>query len=120
MSIHVPEICFEATNFTLIESRKEVSITSQDGNDAFWSVLFQVNDVSEQRLRVLYGWKADARWLAPKFPRWSVADAGVLYKLQLSELRTSGSDGESAGIEFLEVFLPVLNSRLNASGPQTP
>ena len=116
MSIHVPEICFEAKNYTLIQDRERVQIESEDGDDELWSVAFQLNDVSEQRLNVYYGWRADRNWVAPTMPRWSVAGTPALFKLQLTEqIPASIDSGEGGAIDFLEAFLPVLNARLNKS-----
>ncbi len=84
MSIHVPEICYEASNFSLLGDRKRMSIESNGEEQSFWSVMFQVNDVSERRVRVLYGWSTGKSWTAPRLPRWSVAGYPILYKLQLS------------------------------------
>lgn len=84
MSIHVPEICFEANSFTLTKERTPLMLDDESDADAFWSVMFRVNDVSQRPLQVVYGWNEGARWVAPEMPRWSVAGAPVLYKLQLA------------------------------------
>lgn len=116
MSIHVPEICFEAKNYSLIQDRERIQIdTNNNETDEFWSVAFQLNDVSERRLNVYYGWKSDDNWIAPAMPRWAVAGNPVLYKLQLSEQISASNDGSAGGAgEFLKAFLPVLNERLKA------
>ncbi len=113
ISVHVPEICFESTNYTLIQQRQRLDVKHDEGNDSFWTVTFQSNDVSERRLNVYYGWKAEDNWVAPDLPRWSVAGSPVLYKLQLTyELPAAGDESEASAEEFLRRFLPVLNARL--------
>ncbi|MCP4190604.1 MAG: exosortase-associated EpsI family protein [Planctomycetaceae bacterium] len=116
MSIHVPEICFEAKNYSLVQDRERIRVDSPTAvENELWSVVFQLNDVSEQRINVYYGWKADEHWVAPTMPRWSVAGNPVLYKLQLSEQVTTAVDGSEGGaLGFLESFLPVLDERLQA------
>jgi hypothetical protein len=96
MSIHVPEICYEASNFTLIQPRTLAPLPRKDRNDGFWSVVFRVNDVSQQQLRVLYGWSEGTTWQAPRFPRWSVASAPVLYKIQLSHVQAASTTQAAA------------------------
>ncbi|MDG2382739.1 MAG: exosortase-associated EpsI family protein [Pirellulaceae bacterium] len=117
MSIHVPEICFEAKNYSLVQDRERIQVDAGSAvENQLWTVVFQLNDVSEQRINVYYGWKAAGQWVAPTMPRWSVAGNPVLYKLQLSERITTSIDGSEGGaLEFLESFLPVLNERLEAS-----
>ncbi len=118
MSIHVPEICFEAANYTLVSSRERVELREDGHTDAFWSVQFRLNDASQQPLSVLYGWSKGGEWLAPRMPRWSVAGTRVLYKLQLStigvagEMSVDGSETETAGRAFLTDFLPLLRRQL--------
>ncbi|MCA9170845.1 MAG: exosortase-associated EpsI family protein [Planctomycetales bacterium] len=105
MSVHVPEICYEANNFTLLEARRQYEIAAADQTNCFWGVLFQLNDVSQQRLRVLYGWSEGGAWQAPQYPRWSVAGSPVLYKLQLSFAESSASASEQRSEAVLADFL---------------
>ena len=122
MSIHVPEICFEAANYTLVVPRERIQLQRDGHTDSFWSVRFRLNDVSEQPLHVLYAWSRGDAWLAPRLPRWSVAGAPVLYKLQLSTMepiRATATDDqpeESGGIAFLRAFLPLLDAQSAADG----
>ncbi len=109
MSIHVPEICFEARNFRLIQERQP----EQVDRDCFWHVGFQLNDVSERKLNVYYGWKVEDEWVAPKMPRWAVAGQPVLYKLQLSEHVSAAGQDEGGARDFLTHFLPLLNEQLD-------
>ncbi len=140
MSIHVPEICYEASNFTLLGDRRLVTLaestvasgsSARDGqgaarevttpsSDAFWGVSFQLNDVSQQRLEVAYGWSLGESWSAPTLPRWTVGAAPVLYKLQASHVQdpslsgAAGSAEHEASVlrEFLREFVPVLRESL--------
>lgn len=121
MSVHVPEICFEATNYRLVQDRERVQVSDGEREDFFWRVRFQMNDVTRRQIDVLYGWYSDGGWLAPQYPRWSVAGVPVLFKLQLlspvsdpwkTSDQTSGSFTDSIGNDFLKQFLPILNSEL--------
>jgi hypothetical protein len=137
MSIHVPEICYEASNFTLLGDRRLVTLadtkvasgsSARDGqgaarevttpsSDAFWGVSFQLNDVSQQRLEVAYGWSLGESWSAPTLPRWTVGAAPVLYKLQASHVQDpslSDAAANEASVlrEFLREFVPVLRESL--------
>ena len=114
MSIHVPEICYEASNFTLLSPRERVDVKAANRDHSFWGVTFQVNDVSERTVRVLYGWSAGQQWLAPLFPRWSVAGYPILYKLQLSFVgndpttRDQQASDEEIG-RFLDEAIAILD-----------
>ena len=124
MSIHVPEICYEASNFSLLGERERFVVAAAGQEHEFWSVTFQVNDVSERRVRVLYGWSTGQRWLAPRMPRWSVAGYPVLYKLQLSYVINDVlSRDPTASDELLDGFvqqtLPVLQQLIGDS-PDAP
>jgi hypothetical protein len=126
MSIHVPEICYESNNFTVLAPRSRFEVKASGAQHAFWSVLFQINDVSQQRLRVLYGWSDGGDWVAPRMPRWSVAGAPLLYKLQLSyATKSTSTDPEATNpqiADFLQHALPALAGGLTeepagATGP---
>lgn len=122
MSIHIPEICYEASNFTLLESRQLVQVPG-NSQDAWWGVRFRLNDVTQQELRVVYGWSTGGLWLAPRYPRWSVASAPLLYKLQMSCVEGIDRAAASAEVpqdtsrEFLRAFLPILQSALHGDQP---
>jgi hypothetical protein len=106
MSIHVPEICYEASNFTLLGARERLELHVADQDHAFWQVKFQLNDVSQRKLHVVYGWSDGGPWLAPRFPRWSVAGRPVLYKLQLSHVvRDSPAETDAADEDAVRSFL---------------
>jgi hypothetical protein len=106
MSIHVPEICYEASNFTLLGPRERFELEVEGRPHALWGVRFQVNDVSERRVRVLYGWSRGDEWMAPRLPRWSVAGAPVLYKMQLSHVdQDLATSDESEDDPVLRAFL---------------
>jgi hypothetical protein len=117
MSIHVPEICYEANNFTLLGPRQRFQVTAGGQQHTFWSVTFQVNDSTERKMRVLYGWSDGNQWLAPRMPRWSVAGEPVLYKLQLSYVINGGTpqepaDGQRMLSDFMADTLAVLQQLL--------
>jgi hypothetical protein len=119
MSIHVPEICYEAGNFTLLGPRQRFPVTVAGQEHSLWGVQFQVNDVSERKVRVLYGWSTGQQWMAPRMPRWSVAGAPVLYKMQLSyvvnDLTSANvSDTDPLLRSLLEDSITVLHELMDA------
>lgn len=116
MSIHVPEICFESNNYTLVEQRQEFDVAVNNATHQFWGVTFKMNDVTQRKLRVLYAWSEGDRWLAPRMPRWSVAGAPVLYKLQMSHTLSGAAEVDAKlrdelGRDFLEHVIQSLASR---------
>jgi hypothetical protein len=118
MSIHVPEICYEASNFTLLGSRERFTLEASGQQHALWSVRFQVNDVSERKVRVLYGWSRGGEWMAPWMPRWSVAGSPVLYKMQLSHIANDVTVGDRPDNDpllsaFLQDAITVLDELIN-------
>jgi hypothetical protein len=118
MSIHIPEICYEASNFTLLGDRERFPVTAAGQQHELWGVRFQVNDVSERKVRVLYGWSTGAQWMAPRMPRWSVAGAPVLYKLQVSHIvndptSTNPSDSDALLRNFLQDSMAILHDLIN-------
>jgi hypothetical protein len=110
MSIHVPEICYEASNFTLIESRRVWQVEANDQQHAFWGVVFKVNDVSQRQLRVLYGWSNGQTWVAPESPRWAVAGEPVLYKLQLAYALQHAGQTEISEQRLESLLLEIVNA----------
>lgn len=120
MSIHVPEICYESSNFTLLNERRRLELSetpaTSDASElpAWWAVDFQMNDVTQQHLQVAYGWSFGDQWLAPRFPRWTLAAAPVLYKMQLSHVqdRSSGDDPQRVLRSFLKDFVPAIQPHL--------
>ncbi len=120
MSIHVPEICYESSNFTLLNERELLELKEQPDTPAFWTVAFQMNDVTQQQLQVAYAWSFGDQWLAPRFPRWTLASAPVLYKIQASHIQDRAAGGEDRHRVlqgFLADFIPALKSSLAATTP---
>lgn len=115
MSIHVPEICYESSNFTLLHERQLLELPELTNKPAFWTVSFQVNDVTQQQLEVAYAWSYGDQWVAPRFPRWSLAAAPVLYKIQASHVQDRAvTDAQRQRVlqSFLADFVPVLRTSL--------
>lgn len=121
MSIHVPEICFESNNFTLLDERQRLDVPVGGRSHAFWRVRFRLNDVSEQHLQVYYGWSDGADWVAPSMPRWSLAGEPVLFKLQVSYSKGfEGSAGAAAGDRLVTEFLQQVIPRWAAETTAAP
>src|SRR5262249_49697393 len=65
MSVHVPEICYSAADFSQISERHRVSIGLGDTNDTAWMTQFHsMHDVQGTVVRVYYSWHDGQRWNA--------------------------------------------------------
>ena len=68
-------------------------------------------------LQVYWGWGAAGVWGAPDNPRLAYWQEPVLYKLYVSRLVTGEETGSEPCLDFLRVFLPVLQEVLFAEAP---
>ena len=117
MSVHVPEVCYESNNYTLLEDREIFNVEVNGQTHHFWSVHFRVNEVSQRELRVLYGWTNGGHWQAPRVARWSVAGEPVLYKLQVSHALTGlvhvdEQASQEATRLFMQMVIPLIQAKL--------
>lgn len=115
ISAHTPEVCFSSQNYTIVESRKRVSIRSPSGpENEFWALTFRSNDLAARTLQVYYGWSTDGRWSAPTQPRFRFATSPYLYKIQLSAYRRNGHSTSTNDLcrTFLEDCLPAIEGCL--------
>ncbi|MBJ42286.1 MAG: hypothetical protein CMJ80_03160 [Planctomycetaceae bacterium] len=123
MSVHVPEVCYESNNYTLLEDREIFNVEVNGQTHHFWSVHFRVNEVSQRELRVLYGWTNGGHWQAPRVARWYVAGEPVLYKLQVSHALTGlvhvdEQASQEATRLFMQMVIPLIQAKLESGASE--
>ena len=105
MSVHVPEICFNAQDYTQDGTRESVQL---DEENTVWGVNFRPNDLEARSVRVYYGWRLEnGNWTAAGNPRYQYGGEPVLYKIQLSSYvgGLGQSDQTDAALSFLMDFI---------------
>ncbi|WP_425616570.1 exosortase-associated EpsI family protein [Anatilimnocola sp. NA78] len=114
ISVHTPEVCYSARDYQITSDRKSWSLPESDSknSDTFWDLRLTANNVSETRLRVMYGWTNHQTWQAPDHPRFSYGGSPYLYKLQLAGPVNDDENQRDACNDFLTAFLPVLRNYL--------
>ncbi|MEX2176841.1 MAG: exosortase-associated EpsI family protein [Pirellulaceae bacterium] len=114
ISVHTPEICYSANDYTLGGERERLDLEDKQGSQhSFWQVNMKSNGADGGKLRVLYGWTTGTQWLAAKHPRYGYGGVPHLYKLQLATASTGQSSDEfDASKDFLANFLVPLRHQL--------
>ncbi|MFH1923094.1 MAG: exosortase-associated EpsI family protein [Planctomycetota bacterium] len=110
ISVHTPDICFSSRDYSILDERKRVAISSAAGPDhEFWAMTFQGKNLDAGMLRVYYAWTPGRHWTAPDDPRFKFADTRYLYKIQLASSVAPGADLETNDPcrNFLKDFLPA-------------
>ena len=113
IAIHRPEICYESRNYSVLGSKRKIETTDEvEHVQRLWAVDFQTNDINKQKMRVYYTWSNGQEWTAPNRPRLAFAGERVLYKLQIAE--ANPGESEDASLQFLHLFLPMLQKHINS------
>jgi len=118
ISVHTPELCYSANNYSVTRERKAVSITDQSGEKhTFWESHLRSNGLEGESLRVIYGWTTNGQWKAAERPRFEFAGVPHLYKLQLVGDLTFQRGGKEFDPceDFLTSFAVQLRPQLVAS-----
>lgn len=79
---HHPEVCYQRESFVC--DRHSKIWKPIESTDEFRIQRFRSRSLQSPAITVAYGWKADDRWVAPAYPRWSFADADSIHRLQIS------------------------------------
>jgi Protein of unknown function (DUF3485) len=115
IAVHTPEICYSSQDYALTTERTAVPIRDRNQREhTLWQVELRPNDVTGQPLRVLYGWGTGDAWSATDDPRFAHASAPYLYKIQLSGPAAHGASNSDPCQNFLQWFLPELQTHLVA------
>jgi hypothetical protein len=115
IAVHTPEVCFASRNYQSREQRKRVTIRgSTGGEDEFWALNFNIDNLRGDVLRTYYAWSTGGRWTAANDPRFQYVGQPYLYKMQLSSRLSAGIDLESDDPcrKFLQDFLPAVGQCL--------
>ena len=112
MSVHTPEICYSAADFSQISDRHQVSIVPGDTNDTAWMTQFHsTHDVQGSVTRVYYSWHDGQRWQAVDEPRVTYGGRPYLFKVQAATELPAGAenDAEDAARSLLQQFCSVFD-----------
>ena len=107
---HPPEICYETSANSLLNSRL-LSINVNDHQDHLRLLSYQSDSLIDGDFLVAYGFGADQRWDCPESPRMAYGGKPALFKLQvLTETANESSVTRPEGLmDFLFRLLPVLD-----------
>jgi hypothetical protein len=112
MSVHTPEICYSAADFSKISDRQHVNIAAGDTNDTAWMTQFHsTHDLQGSVIRVYYSWHDGQRWKAVEEPRVTYGARPYLFKVQvLTELPADAeNNAEDAARSLLQQFCSVFS-----------
>lgn len=127
VTAHTPDKCYVAAGFRMGPINPDTVELDAGNTDVaqFFTAPFQKNEeIESQRIRILWGWSADGKWIAPgtgtthKIP---LSRYPALFKLYVfgdcKEMEQSVQ--ETACDEFVRDFIPVLNQVLFHASPPT-
>lgn len=115
IAVHTPEICYSSKDYNITDERERVRIFPKGPQtDEFWGLTMRSNQVDADILRVYYGWANYGPWTAPDVPRITYGGGSKLYKMQLAVRLPPDANMEKGDAcqQFLQAFLPVVNSAL--------
>ncbi len=115
ISVHTPEVCYSSREYTPEGDRHRTDVTDQAGQEhTLWQLPLRANNLDASSLRVFYGWSTGSQWGAPEHPRFMFGSLPHLYKLQVAvtDHPASKAINFDAGKDFLECFLPQLQSQM--------
>ncbi|MGO9112642.1 MAG: exosortase-associated EpsI family protein [Thermoguttaceae bacterium] len=115
IAVHTPEICFPSQNYKSRDTRQQVAIPDDQGQeDRFWALSFKSKNIQEDLIRVYYAWSTGNRWSAADDARFAFVGSPYLYKIQLSSTLPAGADPKTDDTckKFLKDFVPVVRQYL--------
>jgi hypothetical protein len=113
ISVHTPDICYEAAGFEASGPPQLQEVHFESGaTQTFWTGKFRKpSSASAAHLEIFWAWNGGDGWSAPENPRLALSRHPVLYKLYV--VREVSPRAKSNVLDsfkdFLEVFLPELN-----------
>jgi hypothetical protein len=130
ISVHPPTVCFTGAGWRLASTPKPFAWTAPEGSDIeaeFWSCDFvRSTDEGPMVIRTLWAWSSSDDWLAHERPRLATAHHPYLYKMYVTAPNNPteipldtpfielDQDPPEALLEFLEIFLPAVNTALSS------
>jgi hypothetical protein len=119
---HTPDVCFVGQNQTMLKlQRKPIPIGAGEDSAKFYTAVFKRTESGiPHYTRAFWSWSADGFWSAPESPRVEFLGKQVLYKLYVTYPLAEEEDKieEGAGLDFIKVLLPKLDSVLFGKGTQ--
>ena len=119
MSLHTAEICWGSRGYQTRDQRQRVTVPDAEGSDQeFWALTFQTNDVTENLVRVYYGWSDGSGWSEKNERRLSLTRRSHLYKIDVVSTLPPGTDllTKDPCREFLKEFVPEVSRYLVSTG----
>jgi len=123
MSVHTPEICYSAADFSQNSNRQHVSVGPSDANDTAWMIQFHsTHDVQGSVTRVYYSWHDGQRWKAVDEPRVTYGARPYLFKVQVAtEVPADAeNDAEDAARSLLQQFCSVFDQSFTPTESRDP
>lgn len=111
ISVHTPDVCYEAAGYQQSGKKENVNYGDPAGNfDKSFFVL--PNALVNRRLEIAWAWSRDGlNWSAPESPRYAFARFPAVYKLYVvRELPAESKVADVTSKEFLEKLLPELRT----------
>jgi hypothetical protein len=120
LSVHTPEVCYRASNYSVHGNKQQLQIVDDEGEaHNFLSITLRENSAANRLLRVYYSWNRDQQWTSPESPRTTFAGAPMLYKIQVATHVDEGGPPSDAGERFLKVALPLIKyTYTNVNNPE--
>jgi hypothetical protein len=117
VATHTPEACYGASGYVL-GGKKPIDIETNTAAAQFWTSDATRTRVSEQtKIRLYWAWSVGQGWVAchdarREFPRFRHS---ILHKLYvIRDLNTPTAPGVEPCEQFLEAFIPVMQTKLFA------
>ncbi len=120
VATHTPEACYGAAGFQ-VGARMPIALDTNQGSAHFWTSDAMRTRVTEvTKVRIFWAWNGGEGWIASHDARreFSRSRYPILHKLyvlrDLNEPNPSTAEKDDACIAFLEILLPVLETKLFA------
>jgi hypothetical protein len=106
VATHTPDVCYQASGYTMVRGPKRQSMPLADGRMAHYYVAdFRKEKNSQvELLRIRWAWSADGNWSAPDRARFHYLRVSELYKLYVVTLlnpEAESSEDSPQALAFL-------------------
>lgn len=113
IAAHTPEICYGSQDFSIQGGRTRTKfVDRQQKEHSLWQVTMEPKNATVAPQTVLYAWGTGGPWSAVNDPRLAHAGEPYLYKIQLAGTPSTASDEFKAWEDFLQWFLPDIETHL--------
>ena len=118
VATHTPEACYGASGYN-VGRREAIRLDTEGRSSQFWtSDATKTSATEEDRIRLYWGWSAGKGWVASEdarkeFDRFRTPVLHKLYAIRkLGAFETNVRAKDEACVQFLDVFVPVLEKAL--------